>query len=59
MDNDDLGTVKRMMLTEEEIRAKHPTEYYFANKRKELDYLSNMHPNEVFIFNLPKSATVD
>jgi hypothetical protein len=49
---------ERLILTHEEILAKHPSEYFIANKREKLDYASKIGRNEFLIFNLPKNVSI-
>ena len=49
--------VNKKFLTEEEIRAKHPTEYGLKERRAYLDYFSQIEKNEILLFNLPNSIT--
>ena len=53
----DTMDVREIILTAEEVRNKHPSEYTTALMRKNQNYASLIERNEFLLFNLPKNVT--
>lgn len=57
VDDADTNDVHKIMLTDQEINEKHPTEYVTHHSRSRQNYLSQIEKNEFLLFNLPQSVT--
>lgn len=59
IDQEDLIRYKKIMLTEAEVKEKHPSEFGIPKERLKLDYISKIKDNQFMLFNLPRSTKVE